>query len=147
LAAAWFADSVYAEWFAGMQSRKELSAVDKLREFNDVFLRLTEQTFDVSRAAALCRHQVSSVKRNYYLDSARPYNRIICSLILEGQKRGEIRGDVSHVELAKVYCLLHRGLVFDWCLSEGAYSLLEFGRRATDLCLRGFLPLERGKRN
>lgn len=142
LAAIWFADDYYTNWYDSVKDRTDLTAMDKLRDLNDVFFRLMERTFDVSRASALCRHQVSSMKRNYYLDSSRPYNRIICSIILEGQKSGEIRGDISHLELAKTYCLLHRGLVFDWCLSEGSYSLLEFGRRTTDLCLRGFLPLE-----
>ena len=118
------------------------NAISKLHALNRVFLSKLEQTYDLDRASATCRFEVSTKNRGSYIGSNRSYNRIIRTLIKEGQAKGEIRGDVSFVELAKIYSLLERGIIFDWCISGGTYSFMEFGTRSMDILLRGYLPVE-----
>ena len=51
--------------------------------------------------------------------------KIILSLVREGQKKGEIRKDQTADALTDILVQLYRGVVFEWCLSNGAYSLVE----------------------
>jgi AcrR family transcriptional regulator len=51
--------------------------------------------------------------------------KIILSLIKEGQKNGEIRKDQSADAITETLVQLYRGVIFDWCLNNGAYSLVE----------------------
>ena len=135
-------DYVYEEWYETVKGTDE-NAVLKLSGLNRVFLEKLEQTYDLDRASATCRVEVSTKNRGTYIGSNRAYNRIVRTLIREGQARGEIRRDVSFVELAKIYSLVQRGIIFDWCISGATYSFLEFGTRCMEIMLRGFLPVQR----
>ena len=116
-------DYAYEQWYETAKDTDE-NAISKLHALNRVFLSKLEQTYDLDRASATCRFEVSTKNRGSYIGSNRSYNRIIRTLIKEGQAKGEIRGDVSFVELAKIYSLLERGIIFDWCISGGTYSFM-----------------------
>ena len=132
-------DYAYVQWFESVQNSAD-TAIQKLQQLNRVFLNKLEQTYDLERASATCRYETSTQSRSTYIGSDWAYNRIIHTLIKEGQARGEIRDDISFLELAKMYSMLERGIIFDWCLSGGTYSFMEFGSRSMALLLRGFLP-------
>ena len=59
-------------------------------------------------------------------------------IVLQGQQRGELRGDVTVNEMVRVYALCERALIYDWCLSGGDYSLLQYGRIMMPMFLGGF---------
>ncbi|MBU5627482.1 TetR/AcrR family transcriptional regulator [Oscillibacter sp. MSJ-2] len=134
-------DYAYEQWYETARDTDE-NAISKLHALNRVFLSKLEQTYDLDRASATCRFEVATKNRGSYIGSNRSYNRIIRTLIKEGQAKGEIRDDISFVELSKVYSLLERGIIFDWCISGGTYSFMEFGTRSMDILLRGYLPVE-----
>ena len=46
----------------------------------------------------------------------------------EGQKKGELREDVSVNEIVKAYALCERALIYDWCISNGDYSLCQYAK-------------------
>lgn len=134
-------DYAYEAWYDGVKDTKE-NAIQKLSGLNRVFLTKLEQTYDLDRASATCRFEVSTKNRGTYIGSNRSYNRIIRTLVKEGQARGDVRNDISFVELSKIYSLMQRGIIFDWCISGGTYSFMEFGTRSMEILLRGFLPCE-----
>lgn len=134
-------DYAYEEWYHEVKDTDE-NAISKLRGLNRVFLTKLEQTYDLDRASATCRFEVSTQNRGTYIGSNRAYNRIIRTLIKDGQAKGEIRNDISFVELSKIYSLMQRGIIFDWCISSATYSFMEFGTRSMDILLRGYLPVE-----
>ena len=41
-------------------------------------------------------------------------------------------------EMVRVYALCERALIYDWCLSEGDYSLLQYGKTMMPMFFRGF---------
>lgn len=57
------------------------------------------------------------IKKDRYL--------LIClvELIQEGQQNGEFSRAVDAEEIARALFTLERGIVFDWCLHDGSYSL------------------------
>ena len=132
-------DDEYLSWYESVEG-KGLDAITLLMQLNRVFLKKNEMTYDMDRAIAICRHQVSSKKGDKYLNPTRPYNRIIRRIMQEGQEKGEIRDDISAAELSKIYSMIQRGALFDWCMSGGLYSFQEFGMRNMGILIEGLRP-------
>ena len=49
-----------------------------------------------------------------------------------------LRADVTVSEMVRVYTLCERALIYDWCLSEGDYSLLQYGKTMMPMFFREF---------
>ncbi|MBO4798991.1 MAG: hypothetical protein J5494_09525, partial [Candidatus Methanomethylophilaceae archaeon] len=43
-------------------------------------------------------------------------------------------------ELVRIYALCERGILYDWCLSGGEYSLAETGSSTMAILMRGLIP-------
>ncbi len=132
-------DQVYADWYEEAKTRDQ-DALSLLREFNRVFLTQLEAKQDLERSAAMCRYEISTKNKDVYIGSSRVYNRIIQNILQEGQAANTVRADVSFMELSHIYAMAQRGIVFDWCICNGTYSLLEFGTRPINMLLCGFAP-------
>lgn len=63
----------------------------------------------------------------------RYYINLVKKIISEGQKKGEIRTDISVEELAHDVLVLERGIIMDWCVQNGSFSLGYYGSRSFDL--------------
>ncbi len=78
-----------------------------------------------------------SRKEPYISSRTRPVFRIVEGLIADG--RGEyIRDDMSSAELADSVIACWRGLVYEWCLANGAFDLVARGRPIFALLKSGF---------
>ena len=60
------------------------------------------------------------------------------TILAEWQQRGQIRDDVTVNELCKLYALLERGLMYDWCICSGDYSLKSYAARVMPMLLEDF---------
>lgn len=58
-------------------------------------------------------------------------------ILQEAQKRGEIRPEEDIKQLTEDLCMLEKGLIFEWALSDGEYDLLNSVRRIITNMLRG----------
>ena len=67
--------------------------------------------------------QLFSPKIKFFIKEGRPMLEILHNLILEGQKRDEIRNDIDARDLVSYLFMMARGIVFDWSLNEGDYDL------------------------
>ena len=70
------------------------------------------------------------------LDNSRFYYHLIPQLIEEGQKNGEFSKEDSAENLADNYASLERGMIYDWCLKGGSYSLREKGKQLLPIYLQ-----------
>ena len=132
-------DQAYADWYDEARTRDQ-DALSLLREFNRVYLTQLEAKQDLERSAAVCRYEISTKNKDVYIGSSRVYNHIIQSILQKGQAANTVRTDVSFMELSHIYSMTQRGIVFDWCICNGTYSLLEFGTRPINMLLCGFAP-------
>jgi TetR/AcrR family fatty acid metabolism transcriptional regulator len=67
--------------------------------------------------------QLFNPKIKFFVKEGRPMLEILQGLILEGQKKNEIRGDVDAKELVRYLFVMARGVVFEWSLYDGNYDL------------------------
>jgi TetR/AcrR family fatty acid metabolism transcriptional regulator len=59
--------------------------------------------------------QVASEERSLYT--------LITAAIVLGQKKGEIRNDMTADEVTRTVIRTMRGVIFDWCLTNGSFDL------------------------
>ena len=115
----------------------QMHSVDKLLYLNRELFGVIENTVSLELLARLFSSQLITKGERHLLDHSRVYYRVLRTILAEGQQRGQIRDDVTVNELSKLYALLERGLMYDWCICNGDYSLKSYAERAMPMLLAG----------
>ena len=129
-------DEKYEELMACMDPEKDRFEV--LMELNRELFAMIENSISLDLLARLYSSQLVTRGDKHLLDHNRTYYKLLRQIVLQGQQRGELRGDVTVNEMVRVYALCERALIYDWCLSGGDYSLLQYGRIMMPMFLGGF---------
>ena len=114
----------------------QLHTVDKLLYLNRELFGMIENTVSLELLARLFSTQLITKGERYLLDHNRVYYKVLRGLISEGQQRGEIRSDLTVNEISKLYALAERGIMYDWCICNGDYSLKAYAERMMPLLLQ-----------
>lgn len=91
----------------------------------------------VGLLASLYSSQVVTKGDKHLLDQNRFYYKMINQLVDEGQRRGQITRELPYYEVARLYTLCERAIIYDYCISNGNYSLGEYTRRTMPLIFGG----------
>lgn len=83
----------------------------------------------VGLLASLYSSQVITKGDKHLLDQNRFYYRMIHQLVDEGQRRGQITTEMPYYEIGRLYVLCERAIIYDYCISNGNYSLGEYTRK------------------
>ena len=129
-------DEKYEELWPGIPV--EMDSLEKLAYLTRELFGFIEDTVSLELLARLFSSQLITKGERHLLDHSRVYYRVLRTILAEGQQRGQIRDDVTVNELSKLYALLERGLMYDWCLSGGEYSLVQYAREMMPMLLDGF---------
>ena len=68
-------------------------------------------------------------------ESTAVYYRLLNELIAKGQRDGELTTRMSANEIAKIYALCERALLYDWCICNGEYSLKNYAKTTMPMFL------------
>lgn len=120
-------------------------AIDKLLYLNRELFGMIESTVSLELLARLFSTQLITKGERYLLDHNRVYYKVLRSIILEGQRCGEIRNDLTVNEISKLYALAERGIMYDWCICNGDYSLKAYAERMMPLLLQTLRREEEAK--
>lgn len=116
----------------------EMTCVEKLIFLNQEVFRMIENSVSIDLLAQLLSSQLVTKSEKHLLDHNRTYYKLLRSVILEGQREGELKRDVSVNEIVKAYAMFERALMYDWCLCNGEYSLCGYSAQMLPLFLAGF---------
>ncbi len=119
----------------------DMDAVDALIYLNRELFTMIEDSISIDLLARLLSTQLLARGEKHLLDRSRYYFRLLRQIISNGQKNGQLRGDMSGNEILKAYAMWERALLYDWCLCGGEYSLSAYTGRMTP----GFLDMYREK--
>ena len=111
---------------------------EQLMYLNRELFAMIENSVSLDLLARLYSSQLVTRGDKHLLDHNRTYYKLLRRIVLEGQERGELRGDVTVSEMVRVYALCERSLIYDWCLSGGDYSLLQYGKIMMSMFFQGF---------
>lgn len=116
----------------------DMDRFDQLMYLNRELFAMIENSISLDLLARLYSSQLVTRGDKHLLDHNRIYYKLLRQIVLEGQQRGELREDLPVSEIVRVYALCERALIYDWCLSEGDYSLQQYGRTMMPLFFGSF---------
>ncbi|MBO5917208.1 MAG: TetR/AcrR family transcriptional regulator [Oscillospiraceae bacterium] len=119
-------DEKYEELMARIP--EDMDRFDVLMLLNRELFAMIENSIALDLLARLYSSQLVTRGEKHLLDHNRIYYKLLRRIVSEGQQRGELRADVTVSEVVRVYAMCERALIYDWCLSEGSYSLMQYGR-------------------
>lgn len=102
------------------------TAFDKLLFLNKELFIMVENSISLDLLAKLLSSQLVTKGEKHLLDHNRTYYRLLRKIISDGQQRGEFTQEKSVNDMVRIYALSERALLYDWCLSEGNYSLSRY---------------------
>ena len=128
-----------------IQQRQLLQSLDQhtphLRSFtylNYEAHSMMEEKIKVDLLSSLYSTQLVASGQRHLLDQNRNYYKLITKVVTEGQKCGEIRDDVSVLDITRYYSMCERALVYDWCLNKGIYSLGKYSKKSMPVMMEHF---------
>ena len=133
---AYLFDEKYEELIETM--RPSLSPVEKLVYLNHELFLLIENTVAVDLLSQLFSTQLITKGEKHLLDTGRTYYKLLRQITIEGQQSGFFREELSINDITKAYAVFERGLMYDWCLCNGNYSLCQYSSMMLPLFLKGF---------
>ena len=105
---------------------------------NQELFKTIENTVSIELLAQLFSSQLITRGEKHLLDRKRTYYRLLRQIVSQGQERGELSDEHTVGEIVKAYAMFERGLMYDWCLSSGEYSLVQYARGMMPMFLEGF---------
>jgi AcrR family transcriptional regulator len=121
-------DSQYEEWYDTLVD--DISATEQILLFSNRILTYAE-SLGIIVEKVLYTSQISAENKEKRLlnDESRSIFTIFSKIVRRGQDIGEFRTDFSAEELTRVLTRWIRSSIYNWCLYNGEYSLVEDGIR------------------
>jgi len=107
------------------QPHDEMDCIALLCWLNQELFTTIENTVSIELLARLFSSQLVTRGEKHLLDRKRTYYRLLRQIVSVG-------------EIVKAYAMFERGLMYDWCLSGGEYSLVQYAREMMPMLLDGF---------
>lgn len=124
-------DAKYEE--ALLQLDPEMDSYEKLLTLCFIVHDMIDEEIPVGLLASLYSSQVITKGDKHLMDQNRFYYRMIHQLVDEGQRRGQITSEMPYYEISRLYVLCERAIIYDYCISNGNYSLGEYTRKVMPL--------------
>lgn len=128
-------DSYYEEPLPQLDSA--MNTVDKLVTLCCKAHRMIGDSIQPELLASLYSSQVVTKGDKHLLNQNRFYYHMIYQLADEGIRRGDIRSDLSVREIARIFAMCERAIVYDYCISGAAYDLGDYTAQMIPLLLEG----------
>lgn len=127
-------DNKYEELIQEMP--EEMGNFEKLLYLNQELFGMIETSVSRELLASMYSSQLVTKGEKHLLDQNRIYYRLLNELIAKGQRDGELTTRMSANEIAKIYALCERALLYDWCICKGEYSLREYAGKLMPMFLQ-----------
>ena len=128
-------DDKYEELEKTMNPR--LSPIEKLQYMNQELFLMIENTVSVELLCQLFASQLTTSGERHLLSPNRTYYKLLRQVTMEGQKEDIFKDGLSVNDITRAYAMFERGLMYDWCLSQGSYSLCQYAQTMMPTFLKG----------
>ena len=116
----------------------DLSPSEKLNLMNQELFLMIDNTVSVDLLSQLFATQLITNGERHMMSPNRTYYKLLRQVISEGKQNGTFREEFSVNDIAKAYAMFERGLMYDWCISGGSYSLCQYSQSVLPLFLNSF---------
>ncbi len=129
-------DDKYQELIPTLQ--EEMDSFEKLMYLNQELFLMIDNSVSLDLVARMYSSQLVTAGEKHLMDHNRVYYKLLRQIVSEGQKKGELRADAAVNEIVKAYALCERALIYDWCISNGDYSLSQYAKTMMPIFLGNF---------
>ena len=116
----------------------DMDSFDKLMYLNRELFLMIDNSVSLDLVARMYSSQLITAGEKHLMDYNRVYYKLLRQITAEGQKKGELRDDLSVNAIVKAYALCERALIYDWCICNGEYSLCQYAKEMMPVFLGGF---------
>ena len=129
---------LFDEEYARLQQEldPDMDAWERLLCLNHALFTMIENRISLDLLARLLSSQLITKGDKHLLDRDRLYFKYLRQIVLEGQRKGQLKADLTVNEIVKLYALTERSLMYDWCLCGGEYSLTAYAQEMMPMFLR-----------
>lgn len=117
---------------------EKTDSIEKLIFLNSELFRMIEDTISIELLSRLLSSQLITKSEKHLLDKERTYYKLLRSIVVKGQQKGELVTDKTANDIVKAYAMYERALMYDWCLCNGEYSLREYSASMLPMLLNGY---------
>ena len=129
-------DDKYQELIPTLE--EDMDSFEKLMYLNQELFLMIDNSVSLDLVARMYSSQLVTAGDKHLLDHNRLYYKLLRQIVSEGQKKGELRADATVNESVKAYALCERALIYDWCISNGDYSLSQYAKTMMPVFLGNF---------
>lgn len=115
----------------------DLSPIDKLKYINQELFLMIENTVSVELLGRLFATQLTTSGERHLLNTNRTYYKLLRQITTEGHRQGLFKAELSINDITRAYAMFERGLMYDWCISSGNYSLCQHAQTIMPMFLEG----------
>lgn len=116
----------------------EMDSFELLMYLNQELFLMIDNSVSLDLVARMYSSQLVTAGEKHLMDHNRLYYKLLRQIVSEGQRRGELRADATVNEIVKAYALCERALIYDWCISNGDYSLCQYAKTMMPIFLGSF---------
>ncbi len=128
-------DDKYAELEKTMDPA--LDPIEKMKYLNQELFLMIENTVSVELLSRLFATQLTTNGERHLLNTNRTYYKLLRQITMEGQQQGIFKPELSVNDIMRAYAMFERGLMYEWCISGGSYSLCQHSATMMSLFLEG----------
>lgn len=114
------------------------SCRDALLFLNQELFTMIENSVNLELMARLLSSQLTTRGEKRLLDRERTYYKLLRRLAGDAYRCGELAPGVTVAAVVKAYAMAERALMYDWCLSQGEYSLTQYAQTMMPQFLAAF---------
>lgn len=115
----------------------DLSPIGKLKYINQELFLMIENTVSVELLGRLFATQLTTSGERHLLNTNRTYYKLLRQITTEGHRQGLFKDELSINDITRAYAMFERGLMYDWCISSGNYSLCQHAQTIMPMFLEG----------
>ena len=129
-------DDKYQELIPTLE--EDMDSFEKLMYLNQELFLMIDNSVSLDLVARMYSSQLVTAGEKHLMDHNRLYYKLLRQIVSEGQKKGELCADATVNEIVKAYALCERALIYDWCISNGDYSLSQYAKTMMPVFLGNF---------
>lgn len=113
------------------------NSLEKLYVFNTYAMKRVKKIGLLTVKRAYHIEMTPGKKKSFLTSHGTSLYKLMKSIIAEGQKNGEIRNDLSSDVIVTFLLQLARGIIFEWCLTNGGFDLVDSSKKIALVVLGG----------
>jgi TetR/AcrR family transcriptional regulator, fatty acid metabolism regulator protein len=132
-------DEAYMEFVD--QEFTDKSSSEKILSFIQFVFKIIEEQIGLEFIAVIYASQIKDMtSQRFAVTPQRKFYQILEKFINEGKEKSEITNSLPVEYAVRVITTGIRGVVYDWCLSNGEFDLVEYGSEIITILLKQLIP-------